>query len=473
MRRLRFSSIAIVVLFTSSASAFLITGGEGNQPIRDPGWPDGAGVVFNLPSRIAWWEGPPFGGGQYHGEYRGDAGDLNNVLPNFARIDAKIKRIVLHDGVGHSFWLNPNNEIAKAGIAQMDWAFIVWQPASWKKLLKLPAGLRPPDLGDDKTGPPLQIDVYTGGNIRWADVMIPKGIEVIDERMEAHGFTPADGTVLEGAITDLETKKPLAARIELQLIESQKKGGYRYTTIGQSTADAKGHWMLKHAPIGWQRIVLLADGYVPRVIGYGQFTGEPGWHPYNGALARPAQVSGRVTDEAGKPLTDVAVRLVDVACHDEEYKTQGDFKTNTKADGRFQFDMVPVGKARIWITKDGYCIHGLGPSISVPTEDLTIAMSLAARVNVTVDFAGRKRPAEYIVDIEPEGGNKVGSWGGSSQIDAENKHSFKNAPPGRYILRGHPNPTTDAEVTKPIKIELKGGATEEITLPAKNGKLKR
>ena len=51
----------------------LITGGEGNGPIADPGWPKGAAAIFNNPARIAWWEGPPFGGGQWHAECRGDA----------------------------------------------------------------------------------------------------------------------------------------------------------------------------------------------------------------------------------------------------------------------------------------------------------------------------------------------------------------------------------------------------------------
>ena len=118
-----------------------------------PAGPHGAAAIFNHPGRIAWWEGPPFGGGQWHAECRGDAKALNAVLADFARLDVKTKRIVVHDGTGHSFWLAPNREPEKLAAAKIDWVFMVWQPASWEHLRKLPADLNPTDPGD--TGPPV------------------------------------------------------------------------------------------------------------------------------------------------------------------------------------------------------------------------------------------------------------------------------------------------------------------------------
>jgi hypothetical protein len=79
---LLFLSTAIVAVTTREAFAW-ITGGEGNAPIADPGWPNGAAAIFNTKARIAWWEGPPFGGGQWHAECRGDAGALTAVLADF------------------------------------------------------------------------------------------------------------------------------------------------------------------------------------------------------------------------------------------------------------------------------------------------------------------------------------------------------------------------------------------------------
>src|SRR5262245_45702115 len=77
-------------LTVASPPAFaLIMGGEGNRPVADPGWPKGAAVIFNVKARIAYWEGPPYGGGQWHAECRGDAKALSEVLADFAKLDVK------------------------------------------------------------------------------------------------------------------------------------------------------------------------------------------------------------------------------------------------------------------------------------------------------------------------------------------------------------------------------------------------
>lgn len=213
--------IVMTSVFVPSQASALITGGEGNEPLKNSGWPKGAEVIFNHTGRVAWWEGPPFGGGQWHAEGRGDAKALNDMLVDFAKLDVKSKRIVVHDGTGHSFWLAPNREPEKIEAAKIDWIFMVWQPENWTRLRKLPADLNPTELRDD--APPSQIDVFTA-NIRWSDVIVPETIEVIDRRLESHGFTKADGVVLEGDVTNLATKQPIAATIQLQRIEPQKSG---------------------------------------------------------------------------------------------------------------------------------------------------------------------------------------------------------------------------------------------------------
>ena len=190
----------------------------------------------------------------------------------------KARRIVVHDGTGHCFWLAPNQEPEKLAAAKIDWSFTVWLPASWEQLRKLPADLNP--TGPGETSPPSQIDVYTAG-IDWAAVTVPAGIEVVDQRLVAHGFTVADGAVLEGKVTDLTTGQPLAATMRLQRVEPQQKGGYLYPAVAEAKADAQGRWVLKKAPAGWVRVVVEADGFVP---------------------ASPA-MPGSTTSRAGSPTT--------------------------------------------------------------------------------------------------------------------------------------------------------------------------
>lgn len=461
--------LAAAILAVPVQEAFaLITGGEGNNPIGDPGWPKGAAEIFNVQSRIAYWEGPPFGGGQWHAECRGDAKALSAVLADFAKLDVKNKRVVLHDGAGRSFWLNPNNEPAKRAAAKMDWVFMVWQPKNWQHLRKLPADLNPTDGGDAESGPPSQIDVYTGGNVKWDDVKVPKELKIVDLRLEAHGYTVADGLVLEGKVTDLATKKPVAAKVSLERVEPQNKGGYLYPTVAETVADAKGHWVFKKAPEGWLRVVIEAQGYVPRVAGYARFDDQPKWQEFNSGLARPGPVSGRIVDGAGQPLADVDVRIGDVVAESGgRYESPLEYSVKTGKDGRFRAEQVPIGKASVWIHKSGYCRPGLGPNITTPKNDIELTMTKSSRVEVTVDFTGVERPQGYIVHIAPDGGEKVGSWGGSGNINAKNEITYEDVPPGRYILRGRPNPGSDNQETNPITVDLKGGETAKVLLRAK------
>lgn len=468
MRRFVAGAIALAAAICPPAFG-LITGAEGNKPIDDPGFPKGAIDLFNQPTRIAYWEGPPFGGGQYHGEYEGDARQFNAVLADFAKLDVKSKQLVVHDGIGHSFWLNMNNDPAKEEESRMDWGFVVWSTDSWNRLRDLPPDLNPVPGRKPGDEAPIQLDVYTGGRIKWAEVTVPKGVEVTDERLVAHGFKLTDACVLEGKVTALDTKRPLPARVILQRVATQSKGGYNYTPVQKTSADAQGHWTLKKIPAGWYRVVIEADGHVSRVAGFCRPTDQPRWYGYDCALARPAAVTGQVTDQAGQPLAEVEVRLGDVLAKDDisRYQSAQDYKTKTDAQGRFKFAEVPIGTAEVWVTKPGYVHPGLGPKITVPADQVALTMRSSGTVRVTVDFEDSKRPAEYIVEIEAEGGPVVGSWGGSAQIDADNRYTFKDLPPGRYVVTGRPNPGRDRDQTDPITIEVKPGETKELTIKAR------
>jgi hypothetical protein len=128
---------------------------------------------------------------------------------------------------------------------------------------------------------------------------------------------------------------------------------------------------------------------------------------------------------------------------------------------------VPVGRATVWVSKAGYCLPGLGQPITTPKEDLDLRMIQAGRIVVTVDFAGTERPAGYTVKLEPEGGDAVGKYGGSGNINDKHQITFDNVPPGMYVLRGQPNPSSGCQQTEAVAIEVKGGQTSKVALQAK------
>jgi Carboxypeptidase regulatory-like domain len=269
-------------------------------------------------------------------------------------------------------------------------------------------------------------------------------------------------------VTELGSKKPLAASMRLQRIEPRSKGGYDYHLVAKASADGGGRWVVKKASAGWYRLIVEADGFVPRVAGYTQFDSQPQWLAFNCELSPSAPVSGRVIDEAGRPLAGAELRLVNVSpATGGRYDSPDENAFSTAGDGRFRLVQVPQGKATIWMRKHGYCRPGLGLEIATPKDGVEITMMRSASVRVTVEFGGKARPGAYIVNMESEGGSKVGSYGGSGTIDAQNQFRFDDVPPGKYVVTGHPNPSSTNDKTRPLAIDLKGGQASEVTLKSK------
>lgn len=460
-------AVALASLSINKVRA-LIMGGEGNTPLHDPGWPKGAAAVFNHKARIAYWEGPPFGGGQWHAECRAETdkavATFNEMLVDFAKIDGKNKSVIIHDGMGHSFWLNPNGNEEKKKDARVDWSFMVWQKQNWEHQRSLPVDIGTPDAREGTGEPPLQIDVYVA-NIKWEDVKVPEGVTVNDQRMSAHGFSIADGHVLEGKVLDSETKKPLAARVVFQKNVKQDDGSQKDVAEKEISTDADGKWVSKKTPTDWNRLIVEADGYVSRSIGWNNLDPEqPRWQSYETTLAKPGKVSGKITGEDGKPLEGVSVSLHDVTSGGGGYGSAHGYDATTDANGNFTIE-GPAGTASVWIHKPGYVRAGLGPKVTIPQTDVALQMKNSARVTFTVEFpAGNK--TGYIVNFNDEKGG-VGTWGGSGNIDKNNQMVFNDFPPGRYTYYGMPNPGSEREKTDPVTIEIKGGDDLKITLAAK------
>jgi hypothetical protein len=154
-----------------TASA-LIEVGRDNTPVHDAGWPEGALALANLPTRLGWWEGPPFGGGEWTFCYRGDTAAFNQALAAFAAIRAPALDLVIQDGP------ETNGILGQ----QTDWAFTVWHPASWNSLFNNPKSVFEADSGNfRKPVPPPCLTVYVGGgNVDWAKVTVPSQIHVRD-----------------------------------------------------------------------------------------------------------------------------------------------------------------------------------------------------------------------------------------------------------------------------------------------------
>ena len=454
---------AVSVVAACQEANALITGGEGNSPVNAPGWPAGADAVFNVDSRIAYWEGPPIGGGQMHSECRGDTAAFNEVLKDFAKIDTESRKLVVHDGIGNSVWLNINNEPELREKAQIDWTFTVWDAEGWNRVKSLPLRFRPEPVGQTEMPAP-EINVYVGLNIDWDQVTVPEGIEVDDRRLEAHGFTLADGTVVEGTVVDVATGSPLKATVHLEEIE-RGDGTYGYSRVSSVESDENGRWVMKSVPAAWYRIVVESPGRAPRIAGFVKHDGSPTWMSMPTSLVGEGAVSGAVYDEVGSPLAGVKVQLDTMFMVDGvRYQSPRRFEQTTTADGKFHFQNVPKSQTTVSISKSGYARPGLAQKVDVPADGIDLTMFKSATVRIVVNFGQQRRPSGYLVKMEPEGGEVVGSYGGSATLPASNTYEFRDVPPGAYTFYGRPNPGSDDEETEHVTANLEGGETTTVTL---------
>jgi hypothetical protein len=159
--KVTFVLIVVLLGLVCPVEALILTG-TGNKPVHDRGWPSGAVDVADLASRIDWWEGPPFGGGEWHFEYRGKTDALQQALDAFAHVKAPVLDLFVHDGTKNSFVLDPNH---RATTNNIDWSFTIWVPERWQALYGHDQPIMfcdDPNAGESMSAP--RVDLYTGGD---------------------------------------------------------------------------------------------------------------------------------------------------------------------------------------------------------------------------------------------------------------------------------------------------------------------
>jgi len=170
--------LAVGLLMVVRANALIVSGT--GSPTYTNGWPEGAAAVSNLKSCVGWWEGPPFGGGEWHIQFRGDAEALNEALTNFAAIKSPALDLVIHDGVKTDQFLK----------TKVDWELVVWVPENWNNLYNSTNAALTKIFKDSpvasnlgKPVPAPLLSIYIGGDdVDFAKIKIPANVHVDDER---------------------------------------------------------------------------------------------------------------------------------------------------------------------------------------------------------------------------------------------------------------------------------------------------
>ena len=452
--------IAVLLLSARTALALIEVGGKG--PVDDRNWPAGSVELANLPSRIAWWEGPPFGGGERQFLYRGDATAFQAALDLFAKIRAPQLRLIIHEGP------KANQFISDKKDQHYDWSFTVWDPRSFHQLFNNPQSFfmaRDPDARFRRPVDPPRTDVYVAGDdgkgIDCKKVKVPANVRVSDERATSNGYAAADGSVLRGDVYDVVTSKPIAgATVTLRKFDGRKD----WENVGEAKSDAAGHFELKKVPGGTFAVVVSADGHVPRSVGFVEF-GKNALKEYEAVyLAPPASIGGTVTDADGKPLAGVKIRADDVLGPDGRgYLIADKDETASDAAGKFEITGVPQGFLRLSASHESYFPIDTMRQYKSPAKDVALRMTATGAVEGRVLKKDGSPAADAQVSVDPEG-DPIGKWGGGINVKPDGTFKFENVPPGKYTVSANPGMAKLGKDARAKQIEVKAGETAKVEL---------
>ncbi len=441
-----FLAALVLVLNDGRAGAMRSVGGA--DPVADGPWPDGAVDVANLKSRFRFSSGD---GGDDEFLYRGDTLAFQQALAVFAKVRAPALELVVHVGP-FLHW------IAKEGKddGHIDWAFTLYNPEEWHAIYNNPQSsiLH----GENKPVPAPRIDVYVGAlpvGIDWAQITVPGGITVKDERAAGPKKTTPVESLFHGVIYNMANGKTIGgARLEAQQYD---RNANQWKAIAAVTAGATGAYRIEKLPAGQYRLVASAKGFAGRVL-YNQVVEPDVSLRLDGELSGEVIVKGAVTDEQDQPLKDAKVHLESALGIDgRSYDLSQDLEAQTDAGGHFSFAGVPTGYAQFQCTATGYkqlqprTLHRLASwhrfnanqTEVILTGDVRVdlRMALPGTVHCKVTSANEiplDRNTVNVTLAEADGGHASGLWSmryqSTSAIDENGNAKFTDLQPGRYFV---------------------------------------
>lgn len=479
-------------LFPSTLVA-LISVNEGNEPITNKGWPTGSEEVANLPSRLRYMEGPPFGGGQYYFEYRcKDTAEFNNALQKFGAIrvprmsrrsssfdgqkiwimDDRSLLLVVHDWAKEP-WPGWHNKETAKDKKRIDWTFTIWVPERFHNL-----------FSDRKSSfiydhflfhqpvPPPRIDVYLDGDslIVWKEVEVPANVRVIDTRAEVSPVNVDEGGVMRGGVFNMATHQVIASA-DVILVKRTEPRNWKETT--RTKTDKRGFFVLRAIPKGYYEIHISADGYADRNIGVFDNRNGHTYQEFDIFLVKEASCRGVVQDKEGNPIFGVNVYARNIIGIDGlGYQCVPEPSATTDEEGFFELQSLPEGLTQIICRAPSlhqetsiFDLYKVSTKKWIKPEDIKIVMSGTGLVRgKVVGIDGKPPKRAFIAEIEPKGGNKIGSWGGSMQCKKDGSFEFKGVPPGEYIVIAKPNPMREGEASPPKLVTITVGKTVELEI---------
>lgn len=435
--------VVVLVLAWTSAALALRTGASGNAPVEDRNWPAGAVEVANLKTRVGWWEGPGFLVEQWQFLYRGSTQNFQVAVDAFAQIDAPKLVLVVYQGPGDEVVPGQEGERGRG----VDWVFLVSGAANVQVMGELPGG-------KEVVGPPT-LQVYVAGagggtGIDFAQIHVPEKVTVQDRRATSVGYKAEDASVVRGHVTHLGTGRPMAGAEVVIGTRTQND----FAKVKSVRSGEDGRFEVRQVPVGTYEVRVSAEGYAPRTAGYRKVRPN-GLEEVAVSLAPAERVSGTVVDLQGRPVEGVTVRAGQVVASDGNAYASDEGRTVTSdAQGRFAVAGLPKGEVQLHAYGNMRLSAEPLKRYAVPVDGIVLKVVQTGGIRGKV--ANWKEGGESrSVHVEPEGGSKVGTWGGSKHVSADGSFAFDGVPPGKYVVK------VDG-VNGAKTVEVKGGEVAEV-----------
>jgi hypothetical protein len=436
--------LATTLLFSQSADALIMVG-KGNDAVPDRQWPAGSLDLANLKTRLGWWEGPPFGGGQFTFMYHGKEIDFQAALDLLAKIKVAAPALFIHDGGAMTSPFLKDDANPKSNLTY-DWSFTVWNPDSYRQL----HGSSSRISAEDPNGPfskdveMPRIDVYVGGNnsLDLKQIKIPANVVVTDERADSAGFK--DGSAITGDVIDMVGHKPIAdAKIELSVAKAYEE----WTPAAASVqADNAGHFALTKAPDGNYGVLATAPGYAPRLLGYVSLRGNTFKH-FNVRLAPATKLIGVALDQDGQPVAGITIRPDAITGPDDAgYILPKKPQAITDAQGHFELTDLPPGHTQIFAYGEHHLIANALAIEAIPSTDLTIKMVATGTITGRVTKPDGTPVTDGTVQLRADTKEQLGTYGGGAGIGKDGSFTYTNVPPGDYIISAQSTANTGTAI---------------------------
>jgi hypothetical protein len=487
MKRKKITTAYIIAgicgLLTFAQPALCLIEVGGNEPMQDHGWPAGSVELANLPTRVSWWAGPPFGtGSMYEFQYNCEkTSQFNEALTAFAVIPASRLELVVHNGPKID-WLNREQQ------KRIDWTFTIWNPQDWdhmnntsRAIYRLPdSDIQKPVPRAKKPVPAPRVDVYIGGDypIVWEQVKVPKKLVVIDKRPGSVNAKLIDTGLIRGKVFDRRTKKPLAAATivllnQVETLEASESAratsrsvDYDWKKLMQNTTGADGSCQIEKIPLGIYKIHITAEGCAP--VELERYDNRiPEIYEFEVCLSKAGNMKGIVVDTSGKPLGGVAVSARDfVGVDGNEYPFWTESPVVTDKLGRFSIEDLPEGFAGIRCNAAGFHQkNSIFEMYPIPSDKLKLIMEGTGTVRgKVVTEKGNIPSGQIVLEIETPGEEKIGKWGYSGYLGKDGTFNISGIPPDEYIITTRPNPSSSNYKPNQQKIVIEPGKTYEIEI---------